>query len=45
MDYYAGLDVSEEATSVCVIEGRGQTISEAEGEDGAGGAGDISGGL
>jgi hypothetical protein len=24
MDYYAGLDVSEEATSVCVIDGRGR---------------------
>jgi transposase len=30
MDYYAGLDVSEEATSVCVIGGRGQLISEAK---------------
>lgn len=28
MDYYAGLDVSEEATSVCVIDGRGQVIRE-----------------
>lgn len=30
MDYYAGLDVSEEATSVCVIDGRGRVISEAK---------------
>jgi len=28
MDYYAGLDVSEEASSVCVIDGRGEVVSE-----------------
>jgi transposase len=30
MGYYAGLDVSEEATSVCVIDGRGGVVSEAK---------------
>jgi transposase len=30
MDYYGGLDVSEEATSVCVLDGRGQVVSEAK---------------
>jgi transposase len=30
MDYYAGLDVSEEATSVCLIDGRGQVVAEAK---------------
>lgn len=28
MEYYAGLDVSEEATSVCVIDGRGHVVEE-----------------
>ena len=30
MEYYAGLDVSEEATSVCVIDGRGKVVWEAK---------------
>lgn len=30
MDYYAGFDVSEEATSVCVIDGVGQVAGEAK---------------
>jgi transposase len=30
MEYYAGMDVSEEATSVCVIDGRGKVVSEAK---------------
>ena len=30
MDYYAGFDVSEEATSICVIDGRGAVVGEAK---------------
>lgn len=30
MEYYAGLDISEEATSVCVVDGRGRVVSEAK---------------
>ena len=30
MEYYAGMDVSEEATSVCVIDGRGKVVWEAK---------------
>ena len=30
MEYYAGMDVSEEATSVCVIDGGGKVVSEAK---------------
>ncbi|MEQ9244477.1 MAG: IS110 family transposase, partial [Nitratireductor sp.] len=28
MEYYAGLDVSEEATSVCVLDGLGDVAEE-----------------
>ena len=30
MDYYAGLDVSLEATSVCVVNGEGKVVREAK---------------
>jgi len=30
MEYYAGLDVSEEATSVCIVDGRGRFVTEAK---------------
>jgi len=30
MERYAGLDVSLEATSVCVVDGSGRVVSEAE---------------
>lgn len=30
MDQYVGFDISEEATSVCVVDGRGQVVSEAK---------------
>lgn len=36
MDYYAGLDVSEEVTSVCVIDGCGRMVLEAKVETGPG---------
>ena len=30
MDYYAGLDVSLEASSVCVVDGTGKIVREAK---------------
>ena len=37
MDYYAGIDVSLECSSVCVVDGTGKILREAKGSERAGG--------
>ena len=43
MDYYAGIDVSLEQSSVCVVDATGKIVCEAKGGERAGGAGPLFG--